>query len=138
MTDTVSKSRRSEIMSRIHSKDTAPEMLVRRLVWGLGYRYRLHARGLPGRPDLVFPSRKKVVFVHGCFWHMHRHGGTARVPKSRVKFWLQKLSGNAERDANAKRALTRLGWSSIVVWECQTANRDRLAGRLKAFLGGAA
>lgn len=124
-------------MSRIRSKDTKPEMRVRRLVHGLGYRYRLHAGDLPGRPDLVFRQRRKVVFVHGCFWH--RHGGCARnrLPKSpeRRAFWRDKLNGNARRDRKNQAALQAMGWRVLVVWECETEDLVRLANRVKAFLG---
>ena len=132
--DTVSKKRRSEIMSHIRSKDTTPEIRVRSLVHRLGYRYRLHCRKLPGTPDLVFPSRKKVIFVHGCFFHMHKGCGAARIPKSRVRFWSDKLYGNVKRDAKAKRALTRLGWHYMVIWECEITQKDKLAEQIRAFM----
>lgn len=125
-------------MARIKSQDTKPEMIVRRLVHGMGYRYRLHGKGLPGRPDLVFPARKKIIFVHGCFWH--RHGVAScpktRTPKTNVAFWEAKFAANRTRDAKVERSLRVAGWSIAVVWECQTADRERLSARLKRFLEG--
>jgi len=135
--DTLNPQERSERMARVRSKDTKPEMRVRRLVHALGYRYRLHDGKLPGRPDLVFPGRKRVVFVHGCFWHQHRCPRGARMPKSRPEFWRPKLEGNRRRDARVVRELRRLGWRALVVWECRTGPADaaRLADRLIRFLG---
>ena len=123
-------------MARVRHKDTKPEMVLRRLVHGMGYRYRLHQGGLPGRPDLVFQSRKKVIFLHGCFWHQHPdpHCKLSRVPKSRPEFWLPKLNGNRQRDIAVNRKLTDLGWDVLVVWECQLRDRDVLAERIRAFL----
>jgi DNA mismatch endonuclease (patch repair protein) len=109
-------------------------MAVRRLVHGLGYRYRLHGSGLPGRPDLVFRSRLKVVFVHGCFWHRHPGCKLARLPKSRLDFWEPKLERNRERDAEVMDSLQSLGWSALVVWECQVADSEHLAHRIRKFL----
>jgi DNA mismatch endonuclease (patch repair protein) len=132
--DTVSVKRRSEIMARVRSKDTAPEMFVRRLVFRMGYRYRLHAPDLSGRPDLVFRSRAKVVFVHGCFWHRHQNCVSTRDPKSRQKFWREKLDGNRLRDARNQRALVRAGWKVMTVWECQLKQRERLKKKIRRFL----
>ncbi|MYB15486.1 MAG: DNA mismatch endonuclease Vsr [Chloroflexi bacterium] len=126
---------RSKLMSRIRSKDTKPELLVRRLLHGMGYRYRLHAKELPGRPDLVFQSRRKVVFVHGCFWHRHEGCKANRLPKSRREFWRSKLEGNARRDDRNVAALVALGWRVHIVWECETSNLDCVAGTIKRFLG---
>ena len=124
-------------MSRIRSRDTKPEMRVRRLVHGLGYRYRLHSEDLPGRPDLVFRPRRKVIFVHGCFWHRHEGCSRNRTPKSpeRRDFWREKLDGNAQRDRLNEAALRRLGWEILVIWECETKALDPLAERVRAFLG---
>ena len=124
-------------MSRIRSRDTKPEMRVRRLVHGLGYRYRLHSEDLPGRPDLVFRPRRKVIFVHGCFWHRHEGCPRNRTPKSpeRRDFWREKLDGNAQRDRLNEAALRRLGWEILVIWECETKALDPLAERVRAFLG---
>jgi DNA mismatch endonuclease (patch repair protein) len=126
--DLLSPERRSENMRRIKSKGTTPEMAVRRLVHGMGYRFRLHRNDLPGRPDLVFPSRRKVIFVHGCFWHGHDDPNCAvgrRQPKSNLDYWLPKLSRNKARDADNSAALTRLGWSVITIWECKIKQRDK-------------
>lgn len=124
-------------MSRVRGRDTKPEMLVRRLTHGMGYRYRLHGRGLPGSPDLVFPSRMKVIFVHGCFWHQHLDPGCklARLPKSKLDFWGPKLETNRERDERNLVLLAELGWDVLVIWECQTKNREELQARIGGFLG---
>jgi DNA mismatch endonuclease, patch repair protein len=135
MTDTVSRRRRREIMSAVKGKNTAPEMAVRRLVHGMGYRYGLHRRDLPGSPDLVFRSRRKVVFVHGCFWHAHRCPAGDRIPKTRSEFWAAKIESNRRRDIRNKRELSRLGWSYMVIWECELKANVRLARRLARFLG---
>ena len=132
--DTLDGQQRSARMSLVRAKNTKPELLVRRLVHGLGYRYRLHRRALPGTPDLVFPGRDKVIFVHGCFWHRHRGCALARMPKSRLEFWVPKLEGNAERDARDVRALRRLGWSVMTIWECQLRDMTRLENRIRRFL----
>ncbi|OFM06551.1 very short patch repair endonuclease [Pseudomonas aeruginosa] len=122
-------------MARVRSKDTKPEMQVRRLVHAMGYRYRLHDRKLPGHPDLVFKGRRKVIFVHGCFWHRHEGCGLARLPKSRLDFWLPKLEGNRLRDARKLEQLNQLGWTSLVIWECELKDIGLLEKRLKTFLG---
>lgn len=122
-------------MARVRSKDTKPEMQVRRLVHAMGYRYRLHDRKLPGHPDLVFKGRRKVIFVHGCFWHRHEGCGLARLPKSRLDFWLPKLEGNRLRDARKLEQLNQLGWTSLVIWECELKDICLLEKRLKTFLG---
>lgn len=135
--DILTPEQRSERMSRVRGRDTKPEMLVRRLTHGMGYRYRLHRRGLPGSPDLVFPSRKKVIFVHGCFWHQHLDPGCklARLPKSKLDFWGPKLETNRERDERSLVLLAELGWDVLVIWECQTKNREELQVRIGEFLG---
>lgn len=133
MVDTVTAARRSEIMSRVRCKDTRPEMLVRRLVHGAGYRYRLHVSGLPGCPDLVFPARKKVIFVHGCFWHSHAGCQHARIPKSRTEFWLVKLQTNKERDVRNIEALLEAGWKVLVLWECELPS-PTLLKKIREFL----
>ena len=132
--DTVSSKRRSEIMSRVRSKNTKPEMTVRSLVHSLGYRYRLHGKDLPGKPDMVFRSRKKVIFIHGCFWHRHRGCQKTSTPKSRVDFWTAKFEGNKARDAKIKRKLTRMGWQYLVIWECQVKDKEKLEKRITNFL----
>lgn len=128
---------RSEIMSRIRRQDTAPELIVRSVAHALGYRFRLHRRELPGTPDLVFPMRRKVIFVHGCFWHAHRcptGTGTRRV-QTNSDFWAAKFTRNKRRDARVRRQLQALGWNSYVVWECQCKDRGYLARLLRKFLG---
>lgn len=133
--DSVSAARRSEIMARISSKDTKPEMLIRRMLHRLGYRYALHNRKLAGAPDLVFPSRKKIIFVHGCFWHQHKGCIDGRMPKSREDYWKPKLLRNVERDRRNISKLRRSGWGVLKVWDCDTANTETLLGRLVRFLG---
>jgi len=132
--DNLSRAERSEIMARVRSTDTRPEMLVRKLVYALGYRYRLHARELPGRPDIVFRKRAKVIFIHGCFWHRHTRCALARLPKSRLDFWLPKLEGNKRRDDRNRRELQRMGWKVLTVWECQLNRPARMADRIRRFL----
>ena len=135
--DILTPEQRSERMSRVRGRDTKPEMLVRRLAHGMGYRYRLHRRDLPGSPDLVFPSRMKVIFVHGCFWHRHLDPECklARLPKSKLDFWGPKLETNRERDERNLVLLAELGWDVLVIWECQTNNREQLQARIREFLG---
>ena len=120
-------------MRRIRSKGMKPEMMVRRLVHGLGYRYRLHGGKLPGRPDLVFAKRRKVIFVHGCFWHQHKNCAISRLPKSNQDYWLPKMERNKMRDAQNKVQLRKLGWKCLVVWECETADLVTLCGRLQRW-----
>lgn len=132
--DTVSPERRSEIMRTIRGKHTQPEMLVRRLAFGLGYRYRLHGSSLPGSPDLVFKSRRKVIFVHGCFWHDHCCRA-ARHPKTRPKYWAARFKKNRQRDARNLRKLRRMGWSVLTIWECQLSNRVKVEAKMREFLG---
>ncbi|MDR2213916.1 MAG: DNA mismatch endonuclease Vsr [Pseudomonadales bacterium] len=132
--DPLSKAQRSERMSRIKSSGTKPEMAVRRLTHGLGYRYRLSAKDLPGRPDLVFRSRRKVIFVHGCFWHQHGCG-RYRMPLSRKGFWLPKLEKNTERDKSVMKELSTIGWKALTIWECELKDMSRVEKRIKRFLG---
>ena len=136
MVDSLGPRERSERMGRIRSKDTGPEMTVRRLVHGMGYRYRLHRRDLPGCPDLTFGRLRKTIFVHGCFWH--RHGDSncklARLPKSRLEFWLPKLERNKARDQENIDRLIKEGWSVLVVWECELKDTASLSNRIRAFL----
>lgn len=136
MADTMTAQKRSELMARICGKDTRPEMLVRRMLHGEGYRYRLHDKRLPGRPDLVFRKRRKVIFVHGCFWHSHGDSAckSARMPKSRLEFWEPKLEGNRERDRRVQDALARDGWGVLVVWECEIKDKERVRDRMVTFL----
>jgi DNA mismatch endonuclease (patch repair protein) len=125
---------RSRIMRAIRSKDTTPEMIVRRTVHRLGYRYRLHCRQLPGRPDLVFASRRRIIFVHGCFWHGHQCKGGWHAPSVNTEFWALKIARNRQRDKVVAAALEGLGWRLLVIRECETKDREALAERLKAFL----
>lgn len=124
MTDTLTRQERSERMSRIRGKDSASETRLRRLIHGMGFRYRLHVKTLPGTPDLVFPARKAVIFMHGCFWHRHQDCRLARMPKSRVAYWREKLEANKRRDDENVRRLNELGWRVLVVWECQMKEKD--------------
>jgi DNA mismatch endonuclease (patch repair protein) len=135
MTDSFSTDERSAIMRAVRGKNTAPELLVRRLTHALGYRFRLHAAELPGKPDLVFPARRKVIFVHGCFWHWHNCKRGRRMPKAHSEYWSHKLLRNQERDRRHRRALRRAGWQVLVIWECQTKNPDHVSHRIAAFLG---
>ena len=126
---------RSKNMSRIRGKDTRPELVVRKLVHAQGFRYRLHDKTLPGKPDLVFKGKRKVVFVHGCFWHQHANCKDATLPKSNEQFWMSKLQRNVERDAERLEQLRSLGWKSMTVWECETTTHlHELSDRLCAFL----
>lgn len=124
---------RSEIMRRVRSKDTGPEMVVRRALHGAGYRYRLHADNLPGKPDLVFPSRKAALFIHGCWWHGHSCKRGDRAAGTNAEYWRRKIDGNVKRDRASTRALRRMGWRVAVVWECQI-REARTMNRIKRFL----
>ena len=121
-------------MSRIRGKGSAPEMKLRRLVHGMGFRYRLHIQELPGTPDLVFPSRHAVIFMHGCFWHRHEGCKLARLPKSKLDFWKTKLQANKERDLLHQRQLRDLGWRVLVVWECEMSDPERMSAIVGDFL----
>ncbi|WP_382152562.1 very short patch repair endonuclease [Hydrogenophaga sp. ANAO-22] len=132
--DTLSPAQRSKRMALVRSVDTKPELIVRKLLHSRGFRYRLHDKKLPGTPDLVFPSRRKVVFVHGCFWHRHNDCSLARMPKSRLDFWGPKLEGNRERDLRKLSDLVRLGWDAMVVWECELQDLSALVLKLEGFL----
>jgi DNA mismatch endonuclease (patch repair protein) len=129
------KQARSAIMRAIRSKNTEPELCVRRVAHSLGYRFRLHRDSLPGKPDLVFPGRRKVVFVHGCFWHQHQGCRDGHMPRSNLGYWRPKLTRNTARDAEWLAAIRKCGWRVLVVWECEIKNERRLAARLRRFLG---
>jgi DNA mismatch endonuclease (patch repair protein) len=131
--DPLSPAERSERMSRVRGKNTKPELLVRRLVWSLGYRYRLQGK-LPGKPDLVFASKKKAIFIHGCFWHQHKNCRQYRMPRTRLDFWIPKLKGNRQRDKRNQQALRKVGWSYLIVWECELKNHHVLTQRILNFL----
>jgi DNA mismatch endonuclease (patch repair protein) len=132
--DIVTPERRSAMMSGIRGRDTKPEIAVRRLAHRLGYRFRLHRRDLPGTPDLVFPRRKKVIFVHGCFWHRHTDCRFAYEPKSNVEKWQRKFRANVTRDEHVRRELEEMDWDVLVIWECQTKDVEMLARELELFL----
>lgn len=136
MADVLTPEQRRFNMSQIRSRNTKPEMIVRSLVHRMGYRYRLHRKDLPGKPDLVFPARKKIIFVHGCFFHLHDCSYGRVVPKTNAEFWQNKRQGNAERDKRNIEALQDDGWSVLIVWECMTKPRriNELPDFLKSFL----
>jgi DNA mismatch endonuclease (patch repair protein) len=137
MVDTLSPAERSRVMSAVRAKHTRPEMVVRSLVHRLGYRFRLHRKDLPGCPDLVFPRRRAVIFVHGCFWHGHPDPACplARKPKSRLDFWLPKLKNNEVRDSANLARLAERGWRVLVIWECELRDTGRVAEAVRSFLG---
>lgn len=134
--DVVDQAKRSRMMAGIRGKDTTPELKVRRAAHALGYRFRLHRRDLPGTPDLVFPGRKKVVLVHGCYWHRHEGCRYATVPKSNPEFWAAKFEKNCARDRKVLEGLARLGWDAMVIWECETRDETVLSGLIASHLGG--
>ena len=119
MTDIFTKQKRSEIMSKIRAKNTKPEMIVRHFLFSQGFRFRLHQKNLPGSPDIVLKKHKTVIIVNGCFWHGHNNCSIFKIPKTRVKFWTSKIERNKARDISDKKALKKLGWKVIIVWECQ-------------------
>ncbi len=133
MTDNLSPAQRSETMRRVKSTNTTPELVVRRMVHGMGFRYGLHSKKLPGRPDLVLNRLRAVIFVHGCFWHRHSCGA-AELPVTNREYWAGKQQRNSDRDRRSIRALRRAGWRVLIVWECQTRNAARLEHRLRRFL----
>jgi DNA mismatch endonuclease (patch repair protein) len=134
--DKITPERRSVNMRAIRSKGMRPEMIVRSLVYKLGYRYRLHKKDLPGKPDLVFGPKRKVIFVHGCFWHQHSKAECldGRLPKSNTNYWLPKLQRNVARDTENRKQLQKLGWKVLVIWECETKDLNNLSNKLKRFL----
>lgn len=127
-------SERSRIMRAVRDRDTKPEMLVRKMVHRLGYRYRLHRADLPGKPDLVFPSRRKVIFVNGCFWHGHDCKRGARTPKTNTDYWINKVARNLDRDSANLKELRMIGWRPLVIWECELKDSSKLKQRLRRFL----
>lgn len=136
--DRISPTNRSRNMAAIRGKDTKPEMIVRRLLHSLGYRYRLHRKDIPGRPDIVFIGRRKVIQVHGCFWHQHPGCKAAHVPLSRVEYWQPKLARNVARDTVNLEALSAAGWDVLVLWECEIKRGGDILDRLVRFLGPSA
>lgn len=134
MTDVLTQEQRKRCMSRIRSKNTLPEMKVRRLLHGLGYRFRLHYGKLPGKPDIVLPRLKKIVLVHGCFWHMHDCKQGKVKPETNSDFWAKKRESNVKRDSQVRQQLTSLGWDIMVIWECWTKDELQLSKKLLTFL----
>ena len=134
MTDHINRAQRSRNMAAVRSKDTKPEMVVRKLVYGLGYRYRLHLGSLPGRPDLAFPAKRKAIFVHGCFWHRHPECSRASMPKIRQAFWKAKFEKNVARDARNIAALEATEWKILTLWECEIKNDQWLRKAIQRFL----
>lgn len=126
---------RSRNMAAIGQKGTKPELVVRRICHALGYRYRLHVKTLPGSPDLVFRQLKKVIFVHGCFWHRHPDCPRTTIPKTRTEFWKKKFADNVSRDRRQMSELSALSWQTMIVWECETKDKEELRERLVEFLG---
>lgn len=125
----------SERMKKVGQKNTAPEMIVRRLLYSMGYRYRLYVADLPGKPDIVFKSRRKVIFINGCFWHGHANCKRAKPPKSNLGYWLPKLAETKRRDQSNYDEFKKMEWQSYVVWECETSDLEELSQRLRSFLG---
>ena len=131
--DTRTPEQRRHIMKSVGSKDTGPELAVRRLLHGMGYRYRLHRKDLPGRPDIVLGPRRKAIFVHGCFWHGH-DCPKGRLPKSRLDYWRPKVDKNRERDRTKEEQLKSLGWNVLTIWQCETKDLEALTARLQDFV----
>ena len=134
MSDVFTPEKRSAIMRRVKSRNTSPELMLRRLIWSMGGRYRLHRADLPGKPDIVMPGRRLAVFMHGCFWHGHDCARGSRVPKGNRDYWVGKIGRNRERDAAARAALEARGWRVEVVWECALKDREELAARVRNWL----
>lgn len=134
MADTRTKEQRSRIMKSVGDRDTGPELAVRRLLHRLGYRFRLQRRDLPGRPDIVFPGRRKAIFIHGCFWHGHGCG-KGQLPKSRTEYWIAKIKGNRDRDVRAVSRLEDAGWQTLTIWQCELKKPDNVFLALRNFLG---
>ena len=132
--DILSQSQRSYCMSQVRGKNTKPEKIVRSIIRKLGFRYRLHYKKLPGKPDLVFPSRKEVIFVHGCYWHRHTCRKGKSIPATNTEFWEQKLERNKERDKENRKELYKLGWDVLTIWECQIKNHEKLINRIDNFI----
>lgn len=135
--DRFTAAQRSLNMSRIRAKNTQPELAVRRLLHRMGYRFRLHAKNLPGKPDLVFPGRHAVVFVHGCYWHRHEGCRRAFHPKSRIEFWSRKFEATMDRDSRVTARLLEAGWKVLVIWECEVLDVDAVTSKLTNYLGAA-
>jgi DNA mismatch endonuclease (patch repair protein) len=134
MADTVDKQTRSRIMAQVTGKNTKPEIMVRRLLWRMGFRYRLYDKYLAGKPDIVFTKKKKVIFVHGCFWHGHCGCKRAKLPESNAEYWRTKIQSNIERDAANTAKLQAAGWQVLILWECELKDMDELRSKLSNFL----
>ena len=132
--DRLTPENRSQLMSRIRSENTQPELIVRRLLWRMGYRYRTHPKDLPCKPDIVFRGRRQVVFVHGCFWHRHQGCERTAIPKTKESYWLPKFDRTVQRDKDCENRLREIGWSVLVVWECETKNLALLESKLRDFM----
>lgn len=134
MADSLSKTKRSALMSRVKGKDTMPEKITRSIIHKLGFRFRLHKRDLPGKPDIVLPRHNAIIFVHGCFWHQHPNCTRAKRPSTRREFWDAKLDRNIQRDIQNVKKLEELGWKVMVIWECETGDQSQLASTISHFL----
>jgi DNA mismatch endonuclease (patch repair protein) len=136
MSDIYSKNKRSEIMSKISGKNTKPEILIRKIAHSLGYRFRLHKKDLPGKPDIVFSKYNKVIFVNGCFWHGHNNCLRSKLPTSNKKFWKDKIGGNKRKDKSDHIKLKKMGWDYLVIWQCQIKKSDctKLEQKIESFL----
>jgi len=135
--DPLTKEQRSERMGLVKGKNTRPEIVVRKAMWRLGFRYRLHATDVPGKPDIVLPRFRSAIFVHGCFWHRHRGCARTRLPKTRLAFWTAKFAATVARDRTVRARLARAGWRSLLIWECVSEDPRLLDRRLRRFLGAA-
>jgi len=134
MTDVFSKVKRSEIMRKIKGANTVPEMLVRSMIHRMGYRFRLHSKELPGRPDIVLPKHRKVIFVNGCFWHRHYRCNRATLPDTNKTFWEKKIDRNVERDKEVRKKLRAQGWKVLTIWQCQIKNPTKMRRKIESFL----
>jgi DNA mismatch endonuclease Vsr len=135
MADRLTPAERSAHMARIKRSDTRPELVVRRLLHRLGYRFRIQLKGVPGRPDVALPKRRKAIYIHGCFWHAHRNCAISRIPKTRTEFWMAKFERNRKRDRRLERAALRAGWDCLTIWECEIDDEEKLTRRLRTYLG---
>lgn len=135
MTDVFTTDKRSWIMSRVSGRNTKPEIIVRKIIHRMGYRFRLHERKLPGKPDIVLPKHKKIILIHGCFWHGHHGCKRSKRPESNADFWNKKIDGNITRDEINRTELEKLGWKVLIVWDCQTRDLETLKNILAGFLG---
>lgn len=134
MTDNLTPEKRSWNMRRIRAKNTSPELIVRSLIHNMGYRFRLYKKDLPGKPDIVLPKYKVVIFVHGCFWHRHKGCPRCTTPKSNVSYWNKKFNRNIERDREARKELKRSGWKTVIIWECETKNKKTVLRKINSVL----